>query len=303
MNTTGGRIYGPKVRFGLGCAGAVVFMAPLVCAMILAVVVPSYAGIICVSGMALAFGLGFWAMFAIRFRYGRRFRARLAAKYPDELRDLLLSEPLVGFSPGDKVKHYNGDTSWDLGVLILEPGRMRYFGDICTFDLRPDQVVSADTKRPVNTLGIAYHRTRVFWRMWPESEPQSFTLEPWDAHGIFETKKVAAALKDRIEAWRQAAAPAEPARNELGFPPLPGQANGVDQLIITEVGTVATLAALVASALLAGAVTVFILWLLRLFGFRPSRWAIIPAVYILLTAVAPLARRFQAWIDARAQHS
>lgn len=189
------------------------------------------AGVVAVGSMVIGFAWMFTVALACGFTSMRSFRPALEKKISG-LYGLDLSRELyVGLSPGAVVRSYGGETSWDIGFMLIEPGRLSYLGEKAAFAITPDQVVSVDIRTHGTALTGRFPRVFVTWRDAATQQERTVNLECRDARSFKVVRRMSAELKQRIEAWRQMPALGKPAPLPAGgalnsFPPEPDRVFG-----------------------------------------------------------------------------
>ena len=155
----------------------------------------------------------------------RRFRRRIQPKVERQYGQDLSAAQHVGLSPGDGFRLYDREMTWDAGFLTIQPGRLRYLGDACGFDLQPDQIVSTEIRKyGLAGLGMG-PRLFIAWRPNADDPPQTLSLEVRDARTIGGVWRLIRGLKDEIDNWSKEPGPI-PTDEPLGLPPGEDQAPG-----------------------------------------------------------------------------
>jgi hypothetical protein len=106
--------------------------------------------------------------------------------------------PVVGLSPGDKLRNFDGDTAWDVGLLVVQPGRLLYLGDFSVFELEPGQVQTVERK--CGLFG-SHDRVMVTWRETPDADEHKLSLELWSANWFWDARRRTAALRTQMKEW------------------------------------------------------------------------------------------------------
>lgn len=150
----------------------------------------------------------------------RRFRRTVEDKCESEYGLDLSNAPHVGISPGPRGRNYSGETSWDIGFLVFEEGRIAYYGDRSAFEFRPEQIIDVQFKPNWELPGFGYPRLSISWRDQPQASPEFISLSTRDARSILGMWKLTKSLHCRIEEWRQASSSAVQSDTTLGLPPL-----------------------------------------------------------------------------------
>ncbi len=206
-----------------------------------AAVAAAFAGVLGAMDAASLSGYNAW---------GRELAARFGAD----------GRAFVGLSPGDDDTTYEGFADWDLGFLSLEPGVLRFDGEVARFALTRDQVTSVDV-----TAGMpGWMRTPRVALSWRDTDgaTRRLTLRDAGARRMHELPARAHALCEQLRRWQAldatAAAPDLP-----GEPPTPERVSG------TPLRTLASPRTLVPIAVLTGLMT---LTLAPLAGLPASPW-------------------------------
>ncbi len=239
------RVSGPLYLLGMVPGFAVMLLAfPLLHAL-----APSGTGwlaaVIALGGIALGFFVIALGLRHAGFVAMRRLRAPVQKKVEATYHRALDTLPHVGMSPGAELRSYGGETSWDAGFLLLEPGRLRFFGDACAFTLRPDQIVQAEIRTHSYPFMGTFERLYVTWRVTPDAPPQEFSLEARDSRSFRDLYRRTRQLQAAIEAWRaQMPFSVLASEENAGLPPTPEQVLSAPCTAATKVSMLPLAAAL-----------------------------------------------------------
>lgn len=118
--------------------------------------------------------------------------------YGHDLMDVLL----VGVSPGWGKRNYEGDYSWDVGFMVFEGGRMRYFGDRTDFELSPGQVVGVESASDAESI---FPRLDVIWQRAPGADRHVLGVYVRDSASPRGNRRRARGLLSGIESFREGA--------------------------------------------------------------------------------------------------
>jgi len=154
----------------------------------------------------------------------RSLRRRLA----NRLGELARGE-FVGFSPGEGVMSWEGETDQDVGFLQVEGNTLVYRGDRFSFSLRREnldemrlQGVLGATPEAAGTAGrpvtVGPLRLAVYWHT-PGDPGRVFTLASREADTLAEANRATRALADRLQAWWTQEQPEAEVPVVLGPPP------------------------------------------------------------------------------------
>ena len=206
-----------KVRalagLALLAAGTVPFAAGLIA---ITWLLPSATGLAAavVSAAALALGIGLpWLVQNHLALLGNHeLRQRLAEEltasgYPLEGRQF------VGFSPGDSLRLWEGETDRDVGFLELSDVGLVYRGDAFAWSLRRESIDSLELLESPGTP----QRVVVAWHT-PGQPRRHFSLGSREARTLKESNRATVALFRRLEQWYGQPA-AEGELPTLGWPP------------------------------------------------------------------------------------
>jgi hypothetical protein len=173
-----------------------------------------------VAGAGLALG----AMVLVHDRMGARVVSRLekpvrrrcaeSGGEPDDP-----AARFVALSPGDRARVYEGFHDWDLGLLTLEPERLRYRGEGARLDL-PRAAVRAIELGAVTPGWIRAPRVVVRW-LGPSGE-EAVALRAAGCRTVGSIASASRALAARLEVWR-GAGPASAPPGPAGIGPVTGR--------------------------------------------------------------------------------
>ena len=113
------------------------------------------------------------------------------------------SSLFVALSPGDRTRVYEGFFDWDLGLLAIEPDRLRYRGEQVTLDLPRRFLTSIEIGADAPGWARA---PRVVLRWSAPDGEQCLTLRAADARRVSAIGLKSRALVARLKEWRDAGA-------------------------------------------------------------------------------------------------
>ena len=142
-------------------------------------------------------------------RLRQRLAARLAATGADP--EALTQGEFVGFSPGEQLRSWDGDTDRDVGLLALEPEALVYRGDEYTWVLRR-QAIDALEPLPITNRLL---RILVRWHA-PRDPGRALTLASRQGRTLREANRTTAQLLHDLQQWKSAA------HSDVGQPPALG---------------------------------------------------------------------------------
>jgi len=145
---------------------------------------------------------------ALRTRLWERVCGQ-AQEAPDGIKPVF-----VGFSPGDKLATWDGDTDQDIGFLAAWGDALVYFGDCCSWHLpreRIDRIEPFQAVAGLKRIAIRWHAPR-------ESE-RSFTLVSREATNLRGAERATVQLLNQLYAWAARPPAAEVKPPLLGLPP------------------------------------------------------------------------------------
>jgi hypothetical protein len=138
----------------------------------------------------------------------------------------------VGLSPGAERKQWDGESDWDVGFLVFQPGWLTYYGDQLWFYLRPEQVERVEIDPPKKS-GLKEPRLNLTWRDAATGLTGVLSISVRDLRNRWGQRPAQEALVQQIEAWRAqpvsvAVAPNQPLPPVMapGATDLPGFASG-----------------------------------------------------------------------------
>ncbi|HEU4753619.1 MAG TPA: hypothetical protein VFU47_10970, partial [Armatimonadota bacterium] len=114
----------------------------------------------------------------------------------------------VGVTPGEERKQFDGDTDWDVGFLLLNPGWLAYYGDQVWFCLRPDQVDTIEVYPPGKSGPLTEVRLNVRWRDAAAGLAGRLSFAVRSFRSRAESRVRLEALRDQLQAWKSAPQPA-----------------------------------------------------------------------------------------------
>ncbi|HEY3398110.1 MAG TPA: hypothetical protein VGM19_10690 [Armatimonadota bacterium] len=153
----------------------------------------------------------------------RRLQRELARRYLGEAEG-----EFVGWSPGERLRSWEGETDQDVGFLACGEGELLYRGDQFTWSLRreqidrlelqgvtPDQLGASRLSRSLASLPV---RIAVFWHG-PRDPGRVFTLASRDADTVTGTATATLRLHRALLRWREEAPLEEAEPIVWGLPP------------------------------------------------------------------------------------
>ncbi len=176
-----------------------------------------WSGLVVAAALGLA-ALGPWlAHNHLGLAGNGKLRARLWERMSNRFEQLPSGiEPIfVGFSPGDELVSWDGDTDQDVGFLVAWDETLLYYGDAFSWHLpreRIDQIEMSEAAPGMARITIRWHA--------PRETGRSFTFVSREARNLRQAKRATLALFEQLRAWRaldsdgvEAGAP------HLGLPP------------------------------------------------------------------------------------
>ena len=150
---------------------------------------------------------------------------------------VLESGIFVGITPNEEVRSFAGVWDWDVGFLLIEPGRLRYYGDRASFALRPDQIRRIVIK-PENGSGFFIPlRLLLYW-----SDPGTglsgvLSITVAEVRSFRELRPKLEQLREQIERWStEERASTEGRPSPLALPPDTTEEGAPVPLIYTSEG-------------------------------------------------------------------
>ncbi len=218
------RLFTPQYKQRGRVAAAVVTMAagaaPFVVGLLIVQVLPEDRGWLPATVAGLSFAAGAllpWAAQNVMGLAGngalrRRLQRLLAAEHPElDFRDALF----VGFSPGERLHVWHGETSRDVGYLWVEPGGLVYYGDGYNWCLPRGFVDHVDISPPEGGM----QRVLVRWHV-PRWSGRTFSLEAREGNTLRRAREATLELHRRLREWARSEVEAEePLAVTLGLPP------------------------------------------------------------------------------------
>jgi len=140
--------------------------------------------------------------FVIQNRLGlsgnTRLRARLWARVQGRLADSPdgIEPVFVGYSPGDDVMLYHGDTDQDIGFLAAWGDTLVYFGDAFSWHLPRERIDDIE----VIEVAPGMERITVRWHA-PREPGRAFTFVSREARNMRQARRATAALFGQLLAW------------------------------------------------------------------------------------------------------
>lgn len=138
------------------------------------------------------------------------------------LQQILLAHPeaelagatFAGFSPGEKLHVWHGETDRDVGFLSVEPGGLVYLGDEFHWSLPRSYVDHVDLTPPEGGM----QRIVVRWHV-PREVGRTFTLESREARNLREAHRDTLRLYRQLRDWSRSRRDEEAEVVPLGTPP------------------------------------------------------------------------------------
>lgn len=142
-------------------------------------------------------------------------RRRLSAFLTQERHCDLSGACFVGFSPGEQLHIWQGETDRDIGFLTLAGGDLLYHGDDFSWHLPRDQIDHID----LTPVEAGLQRILIRWHV-PREAGRSFSLESREARSISRARVATNGLYRRLKDWqRDEAASCVGEDPALGLPP------------------------------------------------------------------------------------
>jgi hypothetical protein len=145
---------------------------------------------------------------ALRLRLWERVRGRL------EQAPAGIKPVFVGFSPGDQLLTWDGDTDQDVGFLAAWGDSLVYFGDRHSWHLSRERIDGIEPLQHVAGL----KRIVIRWHA-PRESNRSFTLVSREATHLRAAERATSELLNQLYAWTARPPAAEPQAPFLGLPP------------------------------------------------------------------------------------
>ncbi len=138
--------------------------------------------------------------------YNRLWRDQLAEKIRQRegLKVDDWSVQFVGWSPGNKLGQWEGDTDRDLGFLIFGPEWLTYLGDDFRFSLRREWVWQID--QSISSGPPLLARRVVVGHVWPDGYQHFCNFESRGDHTAWGLKAANEKLAELLRAWHQGTA-------------------------------------------------------------------------------------------------
>lgn len=148
----------------------------------------------------------------------RSLRSKLRQRVISETQCDLEGAQFVGFSPGELLHVWQGDTDRDVGFLSITPSTIIYRGDDFAWTLPRDQIDHID----LTPVEAGLQRVLIRWHV-PRETGRTFSLESREACSLSSARRATVTLYQRLREWHRAepAADAVPEAGELalGLPP------------------------------------------------------------------------------------
>lgn len=121
---------------------------------------------------------------------------------------------LVGFSPGEELRSWEGETDHDVGFLSRDAGALIYRGDAYSWTLRREAI---DTIEAL-PAGGGLQRIVVKWHA-PREPGRAFTLGSRKAQTLRSANRATVELLHNLQQWKNATGDAAGLSLPLGLPP------------------------------------------------------------------------------------
>ncbi|MFO7947488.1 MAG: hypothetical protein R6V19_11825 [Armatimonadota bacterium] len=127
-----------------------------------------------------------------------------------------LGAVFVGFSPGERLRIWDGETDRDVGFLYIRNDTLVYHGDEFDWSLPGKQIDSVQMAPPVSGL----RRIVIHWHM-PRHQSRALSLVCREANTVEGAAKATRRLYYALDSWFMAAADRELPQGglQLGYPP------------------------------------------------------------------------------------
>ncbi len=194
-------------------AGTVPFAAGLV---IITYLLPSPTGTSAGLATTLALVVGSllpWVSYQRLALFGNGYLRSSVAQKWEEVGISAPAATFVGFSPGEELRVWEGETDQDVGYLELADGVLIYHGDSFSWSLRRENIGSIE---PMDEPG-APQRIVVHWHK-PGQSGRAFTLASREANTLRGAQQATRALYDALGQWYAAGSSAGVIPT-LGSPP------------------------------------------------------------------------------------
>ncbi len=153
--------------------------------------------------------LGLAGNAALRARLWQRVRERFAGMPGN------LTPAFVGFSPGDRLLIWDGDTDQDIGFLAAWGDALVYHGDLFSWRLPRDYITAIESTGEGPLLDRITVRCAA-----PREAPRAFTFVSREARDLREARRATQNLLAQLSAWHAAPAADDSALvPPLGLPP------------------------------------------------------------------------------------
>lgn len=145
----------------------------------------------------------------------KRLGEEMRPDYEREYNTSLANAPHVGISPGEDLRSYSGDTSWDFGYLKFDSEGIDYLGDKTTFRIPTNTIESIEVKGH----GYLYiHKAPVLiirWRNAQTGNLDVISVEVRDAESSAKQWKRTDYLKRSIELMMKCASVTQAVQGEF----------------------------------------------------------------------------------------
>lgn len=143
-------------------------------------------------------------------------RQQLATKLPSGAEDTeeLPQPEFVGFSPGEELRNWDGDTDSDVGFLTIGTDALVYRGDEYSWVLRRETI---DTVQVVAVSG-GLGRILIKWHA-PREPGRALTLASREGRSLRKANRITAGLLRSLQRWKEAAGADADEPPPLGLPP------------------------------------------------------------------------------------
>ena len=143
-------------------------------------------------------------------------RRQLVAKLHNTGEDIeqVAWREFVGFSPGEELRNWDGETDRDVGLLSLEQGTLAYRGDEYSWVLR-HELVDSIAAAPVSG---GPQRVVINWHA-PREPGRALTLGSREARTLRKANRATLELLHNLQQWKNAASVDAGEPPPLGLPP------------------------------------------------------------------------------------